>query len=236
MKFSCSKCPLIIRIYLWYYRLLQTTFGGLTIDSNGDSANNKYLKYYGYIVGLLITATDIYGLYVIFQSEFVASIYNSGHIMTYYFCITFSIIEKIRVFANLWFLQFNGIKFFEIFYHYKTERKKNLYLLFTLWILHILIPIIFGVYHFFSPHELISYSMLSFVLIQNFFSYSVAWSVSFLMWNISVQALENLVDMKQVLIEGIEENSGKKSFKFLINFFSNSTFSAKFKIKASFPI
>jgi hypothetical protein len=56
------------------------------------------------------------------------------------------------------------------------------------------------------------------------------------MWNISVQALENLVDMKQVLIEGIEENSGKKSFKFLINFFSNSTFSAKFKIKASFPI
>jgi hypothetical protein len=221
MKFLRSKCPLIIRIYLWYYRLLQTTFGGLTIDSNGDLATNKYLKYYGYIVGLFITATDIYGLYAIFQTEFVVSIYNSGHIMTYYFGITFSIIEKIRVFANFWFLQFNGIKFFEIFYHYKTERKKNLYLLFTLWILHISIPFIFLILQFYPRNEQISYSMLLLVFIQNFFSYSVAWSVSFLMWNISVHTFENLVHMKQVLIETIEENSGKKSFKFLINFFLN---------------
>jgi hypothetical protein len=228
MKFLRSKCPLIVRIYLWYYRLLQTTFGGLTIDSNGDLATNKYLKYYGFIVGLLITVTEILGLYSVLKSNFAVEIYNSGSILTYYFCITFNIIDKIRVLANLWFLQFNGIKFFEIFYYYKTERTKNLYLLFTLWILHILMPIIFGVYHFFSSHQMISYSMLSLRIIQNFFSYSVAWSVSFLMWNVSVQAFENLVHMKQVLVETIKENSGKKSFKFLINFFSNSIFSTKF--------
>ncbi len=176
----------------------------------------------------MITAINIYGVHIIIHSNIVVEIYNSGYILTYYFEIILNIIEKIRVFANLWFLQSNGIKFFEIFYRFKTERTKNLYLLFTLWILHILIPIIFGVYHLFSPHEMISYSMLSFVLIQNFFSYSVAWSVSFLMWNVSVQVFENLVDMKQVLIENIEENSGKKSSKFLINFFSNSIFSTKF--------
>jgi hypothetical protein len=222
MKILCNKYPLIIKIYLWYYRLLQTTFGGLTIDSNGQLETNKYLKYYGYIVGLLITATDvIYGIYVVFQSDIIVSIYNSGHILTYYLCITFCIIEKIRFLANLWFLQFNGIKFFEIFYHYKTERTKYLYLLFTLWILHILIPIIFGVYQFFSPQQLISYSMLSFELIQNYLRYSVTWSVSFIMWNISVHAFENLVNMKQVLIEIIEKDSGKKSFKFFINFFQN---------------
>jgi hypothetical protein len=212
MKILCNKYLLIIKIYFWYYRLLQTTFGGLTIDSNGQLATNKYLKYYGYIVGLLITAIDIMNLYFIVQSEFVVSIYNSGHILTYYFCITFNIIAEIRVLANLWFLQFNGIKFFEIFYHYKTERTKNLFLLFTLWILHILIHIIFGVYQFFSRHGLISYSLLSFMLIQSFFRFSVTWSVSFLMWNISVHAFENLVHMKHVLIKTIEEISGKKSF------------------------
>jgi hypothetical protein len=209
MKILCNKYPLIIRIYLWYYRLLQTTFGGLTIESNGQLATNKYLKYYGYIVGLLITASDIYGLYVIFQSEFVASIYNSGHYLTYYLCTTFSIIEEIRFLTNFWFLQFNGIKFFEIFYQYKVERRKTLYLLFTFWILHILIPIISGVYQCLSPHELISYFMLWFIFIQNFLHFSITWSVSFFMWNISVHAFENLVDTKKILIKSIEENSGK---------------------------
>jgi hypothetical protein len=208
MKFLRFKCSLIIKIYLWYYRLLQTTFGGLTIDSNGDLATNKYLKYYGYIVGLLITAINILGFYHLFQSELVVEIYNSGHILTYYFCITCSIIEKIRVFANLWFLQFDGIEFFKIFYRYRVDRRKNLYLLFTIWIWHILIPIIFWLYHLFSSHELISYSMMSFILFQKFFSFSVDWSVPFLMWNISVHAFEYLVNMKKILIERIEENSG----------------------------
>jgi hypothetical protein len=206
---SCNKYPLIIKIYLWYYRLLQTTFGGLTIDSNGQLAINKYLKYYGYIVGLLITAINIYGLYIIIHSNLIVSIYNSGHILTYYLCITFRIIEEIRFLANLWFLQFNGIKFFEIFYHYKVERKKHLYLFFTLWILHILIPIILGVYQFLSHNQLISYSILSFKFIQNCLHFSVTWSVSFFMWNISIYAFENLVNTKKILIKSIEENSGK---------------------------
>jgi hypothetical protein len=209
MKILSNKYPLIIRIYLWYYRLLQITFGGLTIDSNGQLATNKYLKYYGYIVGLLITATDILSLYFVLQSKLVVSIYNSGHILTYYLCIAFSIIEEIRFLANLWFLQFNGIKFFEIFYHYKVERRKYLYLFFTLWILHILVPIIFAVYQFLSPHELFSYSTLWLMLIQKFLHFCVVWSVSFFMWNISVYAFENLVNTKKILTKSIEENSGK---------------------------
>jgi hypothetical protein len=224
MKFLRSKCPLIIRIYLWYYRLLQTTFGGLTIDSNGDLATNKYLKYYGYIVGLLITATNILGFYYVLHSNLVVAIYNSGHILTYYLCITFNIIEKIRFVANLWFLQFYGIEFFEIFYHYRVDRRKNLYLLFILWILHILTLIIFWLYQLFTPQESISYSMMSVIIFQKYFSFSVTWSLSFLMWNVSVHAFENLVNMKQVLIKRFEENSGNKQLKFAL-FFSNILFS-----------
>jgi hypothetical protein len=210
MKFLLNKYPLIIKIYLWYYRLLQTTFGGLTIDSNGQLATNKYLKYYGYIVGILITAIDIYGLYIILHSKNVVEIYNSGYILTYYFLIIFSVIEKIRVFANFWFLQLNGIEFFETFYNFKIERRKNLYLLFTLWISHILIHIIFGLYQLFSNfnHELVSSPWLSLIIFQEFCTFSVVWSVPFLMWNISVHAFENLVNMKQILIKQIETNSG----------------------------
>jgi len=207
---SCNKYPLIIKIYLWYYRLLQTTFGGLTIDSNGQLSTNKYLKYYGYIVGLLITAINIYGLYIIIHSNIIVEIYTSGYILTYYFCITFSIIEKVRVFANLWFLQSNGIEFFETFYRFRIEKRKNFYLLLTLWISHILIPVIFGLYQLFSNfnHELASNSSLSLIICQEFFSFFVAWSIPFLMWNISVHAFENLVNMKQILIKQIERNSG----------------------------
>jgi hypothetical protein len=215
MKFLRSKCPLIIKIYLWYYRLLQTTFGGLTIDSNGDLVNNKYLKYYGFIVGLLITATEILGLYLVIKSNLVVEIYNSGYILTYYLSIIFSVIEKIRVSANLWFLQFNGIEFFEIFYRYKIERRKNLYLLFTIWISHILIPIIFGLYEIFFTHELGTNSLLSLIFFQEFCSFSVAWSVPFLMWNISIHAYENLVNMKQILIKTIERNPGITQLKFV---------------------
>jgi hypothetical protein len=107
-------------------------------------------------------------------------------------------------------LQFNGIEFFKMFYHFKTEKRKNLYLLFTLWISHILIPVIFGLYQLFSNfnHESVSISSLPLIIFQEFFSFSVVWSVPFLMWNISVHAFENLVNMKQILIKQIERNSG----------------------------
>jgi hypothetical protein len=137
----------------------------------------------------------------------VFAIYTTGHIPTYYFTVIFCIIEKIRVIVNLWFLQFNGIEFFKIFYHCKVKRRKNLYLLFTLWISHIFMSIIFIFYQLFAPHELISYSLLSFMLFQQFCSFSVAWSVSFLTWNISVHTFENLIKMKKRLLKNLDENS-----------------------------
>ncbi len=236
MKFLCSKRPTIIKIYLWYYRLIQTTFGGLTIDSNGQLSTNKYLKYYGYIVGLLITAMNIFGLYLFIQSDLYISIYTSGYILTYYLKIIYIIIEKIRVFANLWFLQFNGIKFFEIFHHYKVERRKILYILFTLWILHILTAIILVIYRVFIPNEMISYWMLSLILISNLYNFSIAWSVSFLMWNISVHAFENLVKVKNILIEIIEEISGINKFFFKFIYTLIFTFLSKSKSKKFFLI
>jgi len=156
------------------------------------------------------------------ESNLFTAIYTSGHILTYYFSIIFCIIEKIRVFANLWFLQFNGIEFFDIFYHYKVERRKNFYLLFTLWILHILTPISFGVYQLFLPHELVSHSLQSIMFIENLCTFFVSWSVPFLMWNISVHAFENLVKMKNTLIKNIEENSGIDHlfFNFLVFLFT----------------
>jgi hypothetical protein len=214
MEFLCSKYPVIIKIYLWYYRLLQTTFGGLTIDSNGQLATNKYLKYYGFIAGLFITATDILGLYLVIHSDFIVAIYTSGYILTYYFIIIHLIIENIRVFFNLWYLQFNGIKFFKIFFHYKVKKRKNLYLLLILWISHILIPLAFGVYLLLSPHELISKSVLLLMVFQKFGTIPITWSVSFLMWNISVHAFENLINMRKNLIKSIDRISGNNQTKF----------------------
>jgi len=216
MPFLCRKCPLLIKIYIWYYRLLQTTFGGLTINSSGQLTTNKYLKYYGYISGLMITSIDILAVYLLFQTHVMKSLYNSGLTSTYYLAIVLQVAQRFRVIVNLWFLQFNGIEFFQIFYHYKIERRKNKYLLFMIWICHMLMPIVIIGYQLYPIRNVLSVPMLLFILVQNFFSFSASWSVSFLMWNISIHSFESLVYMKNVLREQIDRNSGNVCIK--VNF------------------
>jgi hypothetical protein len=44
-----SKVALIGRAYIWFYRILELTFGGVSIDSKNKFYVNKYLKYYGFL-------------------------------------------------------------------------------------------------------------------------------------------------------------------------------------------
>jgi hypothetical protein len=151
---------------------------------------------------------DIYGLCLIIESNVVFAIYTTRHILTYYFTVIFCIIEKIRVIVNLCSYNLMVSSFSKFSITAKLKEEKNLYLLFTLWISHIFMSIVFILYQLFAPHELISYSLLSFMLFQQFCSFSVAWSVSFLIWNISVHTFKNLVKMKKLLLKSLDENSG----------------------------
>ena len=74
MGYLCRECPLIIKVYLWYYRLLQTTFGGLRINSNGQLFTNIYLKYYGYFALILIITSEIYTGYLLYQTNIMKTI------------------------------------------------------------------------------------------------------------------------------------------------------------------
>ncbi len=40
-----SKVELMARAYIWFYRLLRLTFGGVSIDSENKFFVNKYVKY-----------------------------------------------------------------------------------------------------------------------------------------------------------------------------------------------
>ena len=121
-------------------------------------------------------------------------------------CFIFGL--KMRVFANLCYLQSNGIQFFKVLYHYKVERRKNLYLLFTIWLFHILMPIAILVYQLFERRQTFTFFTVFFVLLQKYFSFSISWSVSFLMWNVSVHVFENLVKLKNILLQ-MDHNSGE---------------------------
>ena len=135
--------------------------------------------------------------------------FNSDHISTYYLYIFLAVAQKMRIFANLWYLQNNGIEFFKVFYHYKVERKKSFYLLYTIWIFHILMPITILGYQYLNRRE--DYFPLVFIalMVLSYLSFSTVWSVSFLMWNVSVHVFESLANLKKILLKRIDENSSK---------------------------
>jgi hypothetical protein len=213
-----AKVSPIIKIYIWFYRFINITFGGITINSNQKLSINKYLKYYGYFAAITITLLNIFIIASIIVSKTMVSLYNLGSIMPYFMSITTQVLQVFQVLANLWFLNRNGIKFFEIFYNYEIDFNKNQIILIIIWICHILLAIGIGFYNFFSKNYGLYIDSSGFVLFLALFvfrtcTFLAIWAVSFLTWIISIHFYEFLTNIKDNLKLQINRNSGNFFFK-----------------------
>jgi hypothetical protein len=219
-----SKVSLIIRAYIWLNRMLFITFGGAKIDSNGELIPNKYLKFYGYLSFTIFTTWNFFGLIYFNYSEEMIIIYKSDPKILYYMTSFVTITQMIHMTANLWYINRNGFRFFEIFYRHKMSIKKNKFILSILWICHILIPVVVVIYSSMTT-DLVKTSNFYYTFSIYFFqSYSIIaiWAVSFLTWITSLYFYEFLIEFKQNLRRVLTEISCNFRFEKLNNDLKNN--------------
>jgi hypothetical protein len=104
----CSKVPLTTRTYIWLYRFICITFGGVWIDSNGKLTVNKYLKYFGYFGFIVMTICTILGF--IYVRKTLKTVFSDLESLTPYY-VTFStnLMQILHISVNLWYLNRNGM-------------------------------------------------------------------------------------------------------------------------------
>ncbi len=104
----CSKVPLTTRTYIWLYRLIFITFGGVWIDSNGKLTVNKYLKYLGYFGFIEMTIFNILG-FIYFRVTLKTAFSDSESLAPYYMTFSTTLMQILHILVNLWYLNRNGI-------------------------------------------------------------------------------------------------------------------------------
>jgi len=206
------KVSPIMKAYVWFYRIIGITFGGIAFNNEGKLYVNKYLTYYGYSTAVFITTSNIFGFIYAMKSREVTEIYNSGQVIVYLCGLLTSCLQVFHVLVNLWYLNRNGIKFLNTFYEYKMRIKKNQFLIFIIWVLHIVIPIVahFCILYYsktktFEPTDPV---LVLVVITFRIFSFLAFWVISFLTWIISIHFYEFLTDIKLAFEQQVNRSAG----------------------------
>ncbi len=77
-----------VKVFLWYYRILHSTFGGVTITSAGEVGVNVWLKYYGVLFGLLMGAANCLSVYLYLSTPLMQDLYNDGFTVNFYLSLS----------------------------------------------------------------------------------------------------------------------------------------------------
>jgi hypothetical protein len=204
-----SKVALMARAYIWFYRLLGLTFGGVSINSENKFFVNKYLKYYGFLCSIGATLYNIIGFFIFATSEQILAIYRSGQVMAYYLGVLINFLLVFQITVNFWYLNLNGIKFMEIFIQYDLNIRKNQIIIFIIWICHIITPFVGMFYGLWASDIIQTLSPMLAVAISVFRvgSFYGVWAVPVLTWIISIHFFEFLKGIKQSLIEKLNSNN-----------------------------
>lgn len=198
-----------MRCFIWFYRVLSITFGGIAINSNNRLYINKYLKYYGYFGTFLITITNLYAFQEIATSQTMTS--NTVRSVLYCLSIITNALNLIHVSVNLWFLNRNGRKLLEIIYNFKIDPNRSQILLIIIWICHVLTPIIFILIHAYELLASADLHPLPYVIILGilrFLDFIAIWAVSILTWIISLLFYKHLNHIKHTLELKYDRNTG----------------------------
>jgi hypothetical protein len=137
MKFNNifrQKVPLIVLLFIWYYRIFGITFGGL-VTKSGECIVNRKLKLLGNIFTISLMILYIIASRIVFGTRVFDQIYDSGFTVIYYSITTCREVKDILVVINLYYYQIKGFELFKHLMKYKlTKTKFNLLflLMFTL--------------------------------------------------------------------------------------------------------
>jgi len=207
MKFHNSKVSSIMKIYIWLYRLLGLTFGGIVINSSGKLGVNYLIKYYGYLIAIFISISSIYSLVGSLHIHEMIPLFESGKILLYVLIFKRSL-RSMLVIGNLFYLNLNGFEFFEVFYRFQLTR--NQFILFVIWICHVIIPLGMIAFTFSSTNfiQIISSIHLILHIVNVITEFMIVWAVPFVTWIISMYFFDKLKYIEQTLIEKTNRNSG----------------------------
>jgi hypothetical protein len=171
--------------------MLGITFGGLSVDSNGEIVENKSFKIFGYIYAFIATILSIIGMFFISRKEDILSIYNTGFPFVYYLITVMAILFFIVSMSNLWFLQHNGLKLLVIIKKYKYNDYCILFniICFT----HNFVVILLFAYETIILEKSAIKIMANFLL--KFYFYPIFWAISVFTWLLSILVKDYLVNI-----------------------------------------
>jgi hypothetical protein len=176
-----QKVPLIVLLFVWYYRIFGITFGGL-VTKSGECIVNRKLKIFGNIFTISLIILYIITTRIVFDTLVFGRIYDSGFIIIYYLIIICREIKDILVVINLYYYQFKGFNLFEILMKYKlTKIRYNLLLLLT-FTLHLAVQGICAFVYLTSYKMNISFVNVLCLVILNIIAITSIFTIHFVTW------------------------------------------------------
>ncbi len=181
-KFFTKKVPIIVALFIYYYRIFGITFGGLVIR-RGKCVVNKNLKIFGNLLTIsMIITFIILSRITINNNKVYEKLHSSGFKVIYYLMTTCREIRNILVIINLHYYQFGSYDIFDALMTYRMKKKKHKIFIFIILLIHISVSAIFAlIYLIFLSKDVFSIRTILFFSSSTFYSISI-YSIHFITW------------------------------------------------------
>jgi hypothetical protein len=180
-EFFKKKVPIIVAIFIRYYRIFGITFGGLVIRS-GKCVVNKNLKIFGNVLTISLMIGFIILSRITLKHVNLVKIYDSGFVIIYYIISISREVRDILVIINLYYYQFKSFDLFNALMTYRMKKKKHKFLTLMLLIIHISAYLIFVfIYLTFFSKDVISIQTILVFSLSTFYSMTLS-AIHFITW------------------------------------------------------
>ena len=199
----------MITTYLWFYRFIGITFGGLSINSNRKVAFNKSLYVFGYCYAitfsLVYTAIFVYTL----STDRFRSLYSDSGETVYWAVIIYYTSKLVHIVINLIYLNCKGSALLKVFVDFEMKTGRNQKINFVVWALHIVMPIgeliyLYMVTDISDADTSYQYNYCMFVILSFYYFFVIPHII----WNFSVHFYEFLRDIRKELQMEIDKYNG----------------------------
>jgi hypothetical protein len=184
-KFFTNKVPIIVSLFIYYYRIFGITFGGLVIR-RGKCVVDKNLKIFGNLLTISMIIVFIILFRIMNNNKFSDKLYSSGFKIVYYLMTICTEMRNILVIINLHYYQFRSYGIFDALMTYRMKKKKHKILIFIILLIHISACAIFAFIYFtffskgvISTRTIIVFSSSTFYSIANYSIHFITWGKFF---------------------------------------------------------
>ena len=191
LKINSQSRFLIYAIY--FYRLLGISFGGITIDKNGNIIKSPFWYHYGWL-GFVI-----YFILIIFFIIYAVNDtqYQSIGLTIYLFTNIMCCITNVMMFFSILFINHKyGFKIIKMFLKHSLTKYTNLKLIKIIWIVHLIILVLI----FILQSSLYPYANeIIYAFCQNLLLMTLYYLLSFISWIVSMNFIENIKIIRKYL-------------------------------------